>query len=138
MNRWTRFVIRNRKKTLALWLVALVVGGTAASHLGDLLTNRFSVPGSDAERGLQLLKSKFGERGDGAFTLVVEATSGSTKDPAFALRAERAAARGATAIRGAKAGPLLQAGRDVAYIQITTPLENEDASKKTTAMRKRI
>ena len=42
------------------------------ANLGSLLTNRFSVPGSDAERGLDILRSHFHERGDGAFTLVVQ------------------------------------------------------------------
>ena len=69
---WTRFIIRHRWKVLALWLVLLLVGGFAASRVGDLLTNRFSVPGSDAERGLNLVKERFAERGDGAFSLVVK------------------------------------------------------------------
>ncbi len=72
MERWTRAVIANRKKVLVAWLVLFVLGGYGASHLGDLLTNRFSVPGSDAERGLNLLKDRFHERGDGAFTLVFQ------------------------------------------------------------------
>lgn len=65
MERWTRLVIRNRKRVLIAWLAALVVAGYASSGLSDLLTNRFSVPGSDAEKGLDLLKHEFGERGDG-------------------------------------------------------------------------
>ena len=115
-----------------------MLGGTAASGLGDLLTNRFSVPGSDAERGLDLLKDRFNERGDGAFTLVVQAERGSTRSPAFAVSAEAAARRAARKIEGGKAGPLQQAGRNVAFIQITTPLENQDASDRTAAMRKAI
>jgi uncharacterized membrane protein YdfJ with MMPL/SSD domain len=135
---WTRFIIRHRKKVIAAWAVAFVLGGSAASHLGDLLTNRFSVPGSDAERGLDLLKDRFGERGDGAFTLVVQAKKGSTRNPAFVAGAEGAARRAARAIKGGKAGPLQQAGRRVAYIQISTPLENQDASDRTSGMRKAI
>ena len=78
MTRWTRFIIRNRKKVLLAWVAALLVGGFASSGLGDLLSNRFSVPGSDAERGLDLLKAHFGERSDGNFTLVVQPTGGAT------------------------------------------------------------
>jgi uncharacterized membrane protein YdfJ with MMPL/SSD domain len=72
MESWTRAVIANRKKVIAVWLVLFILGGYGASHLGDLLTNRFKVPGSDAERGLNLLKENFNERGDGAFTLVFQ------------------------------------------------------------------
>jgi uncharacterized membrane protein YdfJ with MMPL/SSD domain len=136
--RWTRFIIRHRKKVIAAWVVAFVLGGSAAAGLGDLLTNRFSVPGSDAERGLDLLKEHFNERGDGAFTLVVQAKSGSSKSPAFVARTEAAARRAARAIEHGKAGPVQQAGRNVAYIQITTSLENQDASNKTDDMRKAI
>jgi uncharacterized membrane protein YdfJ with MMPL/SSD domain len=138
VTRWTRFIVRNRKKVIAAWVVAFVLGGAASAGLGDLLTNRFSVPGSDAERGLSLLKDHFGERGDGAFSLVLQAKGGSTTDPAFVQAAERAARRGARVVEGGKAGPVQQAGRNVAYVQINTPLENQDASTKTEAMRKAI
>ncbi|MFN2617604.1 MAG: MMPL family transporter, partial [Thermoleophilaceae bacterium] len=138
MTGWTRFVIRNRKKFIALWVAALVLGGAGAANLGDLLTNRFSVPGSEAERGRDLLKDHFQERSDGAFSLVVTPTRGSTRDPSFAARAERAAQRAAGALTGGKAGPVQLAGRKVAFVQITTPLENQDAAKKTPAMRRGI
>jgi len=138
LTRWTRFIVRHRKKVIAAWVVALVLGGAAAAGLGDLLTNRFSVPGSDAERGLDLLKDHFGERGDGAFSLVLRSESGSITTPGFAARADGAARRAASAIEGGKAGPLQRAGRDVAYVQITTALENQDAANKTEAMRKAI
>ena len=137
MTRWTRFIVRHRRAVLVAWLLAFVIGGAAASGLGDLLTNRFSVPGSDAERGLDLLKDHFGERGDGAFSLVVQPTSG-TADPRFVARAEAAARRGARVIEGGKAGPLQRASADVAYVQINTPLENDDASNETPAVRRAI
>jgi len=135
---WTRFIIRHRKKVIAAWAVAFVLGGTAAAGLGDLLTNRFSVPGSDAERGLDLLKDHFNERGDGAFTLVAQSTAGSTRSPAFAARVEAAARRAARQIENGSAGPVQQAGRNVAYVQINTSLENQDASNRTDEMRKSI
>src|SRR5213078_1842462 len=77
MVRWTRFVVSHRRLVLATWLVVLLLGAWATSDVGRLLTNRFSVPGSDAEKGLTLLKDRFHERGDGAFTLVVQ-SSGAT------------------------------------------------------------
>ncbi|HEY7633245.1 MAG TPA: MMPL family transporter [Thermoleophilaceae bacterium] len=115
-----------------------MLGGFGAANVGKLLTNRFSVPGSDAERGLDLLKQRFGERGVGDFTLVLQSTDGSIRDPAFVRNAQAAAGRGAAVIKGAKAGPVLPASASVAYVQITTPLENQDASDKTTTVRKAI
>jgi uncharacterized membrane protein YdfJ with MMPL/SSD domain len=138
VRRWTRLVIRNRKTILLGWLVLLVVGAAAASNVGSLLTNRFSVPGSEAERGFDLVKDRFGERGVGDFTLVFQATGGPIRDPALVGSAEAAAQRAARVVKGAKAGPLLPASSNLAYAQITTPLENDDASNKTTEMRKAI
>jgi trehalose monomycolate/heme transporter len=135
MERWSRAVIANRKKIIAGWLVLFALGGYGASHLGELLSNRFSVPGSDAERGLDLLKERMGERGDGAFTLVFQTERPIAGTPAFRLRAERVTAKAATAVSGAKPGPVLPASPHIAYAQINTPLENEDAAKKTPDIR---
>jgi RND superfamily putative drug exporter len=131
MARWTRSVIRHRRSIIAAWLVLLVVGGAGAAHLGDLLSNRFSVPGADSERGLDLLKARMHERSDGAFTLVVRGTA----DPATV---EAAAQRGARALPNGRAGAPLRASSDIVYAQIETSLENQDAQKKTPDVRKAI
>src|SRR2546421_4171409 len=114
MERWTAFVIAHRKRILAVWGIVFVLGGYAAANLGGLLSNRFSVPGSDAERGLQLTKDRFGERGDGDFSLVFRTTAGSVRDPAFRSAAAAAARRAASAVKGAKPGPLILATPRVA------------------------
>jgi RND superfamily putative drug exporter len=135
MQAWTRRIIRHRKKVLALWLVLFLAGGFAASHLGDLLSNRFSVPGSDAERGLDLLKDHFSERGDGAFTLVVKTNEPIARSASLRGEVAQAAKTAAATVPGARPGPVLVASPNVAYVQINTPFENADAAKKTPAMR---
>ncbi len=134
MARWTDAVIARRRLILAVWLVLFLVGGFAASNLGGLLSNRFSVPGSESERGLDLLKDRMGDRSDGAFTLVASGVD----TPAERAAVEAAAKRAAGAVEQGKAGPLLDAGKAVVYVQIATPLENQDASKLTPALRARI
>jgi uncharacterized membrane protein YdfJ with MMPL/SSD domain len=131
---WTRFIVAHRRTVVAGWLVLVLLGGYATSNLGKLLTNRFSVPGSDAEKGLNILRARFAERGDGAFTLVVQST-GPTLKPAVA---EAAAQRAATQIQRGKAGPPRSAGPGVLYVQIQTPLQAADAKNHTTAMRRAI
>jgi RND superfamily putative drug exporter len=131
MARWTLSVIRHRRPIIAIWLVLLVVGGAAAANLGDLLSNRFTVPGSESERGRTLLKDHMNERSDGAFTLVVQGRNGAIDRAAV----EAAAQRGARAVQGGRAGAVQPASRDVVFVQITTPLENEDASKQTPDVR---
>src|SRR5262245_33527323 len=129
MRRWTRIVVRHRAVILGTWLVLFVLGAAGAANLGGLLSNRFTVPGSDSDRGLNILKDRMGDRSDGAFTLVVRGN---------AEQASAAAQRAAKVIPGAKAGPPLDAGEGVTYVQISTPLENADASKKTPEIRRAI
>src|SRR5215213_4759276 len=105
MIRWTGFVIAHRKRILAGWLVLFALGGYAAANLGGLLSNRFSVPGAESERGLNLIKERMGDRSDGSFTLVASGVD-TAADRAAVTAATR---RGAAAVDGGKAGPLLPA-----------------------------
>ena len=134
MTRWTGFVIAHRKRILAAWAVLFLLGGYAAANLGGLLSNRFSVPGSESERGLDLLKDRMHDRSDGAFTLVATGVT----SPAARAAVTAAAGRAAHAVAGGKAGPLLPAGRGAFYAQISTPLENQDAAKLTPRLRHAI
>ncbi|MEA2265308.1 MAG: putative drug exporter of the superfamily [Solirubrobacteraceae bacterium] len=138
MESWTRRIIGHRRQVLGVWLVLFVLGGLGAANLGGLLSNRFSVPGSDAEAGLNLLKQRFGERGDGAFTLVVKTNQPVAGTPAVRAAVGAAAGRAAGAVPGGKAGAVLLAAPNVAYVQINTPLQNADAAKLTPAMRAAI
>src|SRR4051794_38834260 len=134
MARWTDFVIAHRGRIIASWFVVFLLGGFAAANLGGLLSNRFSVPGAESERGLNLLKDRMGDRSDGSFTLV--ATGVDTPADRAALVA--AARRGARVVKGGKAGPPLPAARGVVYAQIATPLENQEASQATPRLRAAI
>jgi RND superfamily putative drug exporter len=132
--RWTRVVVAHKRLVLAGWLVLVVLGGWATSDLGRLLTNRFSVPGSDSERGLSVLRTRFHERGDGAFTLVVQSTGGAVSEAA----AESAARRAASQLPSGKADPPRTAAPGVLYVQISDPLEAADAKNYTARMRRAI
>jgi uncharacterized membrane protein YdfJ with MMPL/SSD domain len=134
MLRWTRMVVAHRRAVIVTWIALLLLGGWATTDLGSLLTNRFSVPGSDAEAGLNVLRTRFHERGDGAFTLVVKSSA-----PGAAPQAPEAAARRAAAqVPGGRAGPVRPANAQVSYVQITTPLQAADAKNYTERMRRAI
>ncbi|MBC8647062.1 MAG: hypothetical protein H7X85_07855, partial [Thermoanaerobaculia bacterium] len=72
IERLTRFVLRHRWLVLAAWFVVFGVCGFASSLLADLLTNRFTLPGTDTHRAELILEEHFGQRTTGSFTLVVE------------------------------------------------------------------
>jgi len=42
---WTRFIIRHRKKVIAAWAAACVLGGSAAAGLSDAYASPFSWAG---------------------------------------------------------------------------------------------
>jgi hypothetical protein len=127
----TTVVIRHRWLILLCWLVLFVLGGLGAAKLGPLLSNRFSVPGSDAEKGLNIVRAKFHERSDGAFTLVVQSHGA----PVDRATVQAAAERGASVLDQGRAGPVLSAGQGVLYAQINSALENAKASDRTPAVR---
>ena len=99
MARWTDFVIAHRGRILVLWLVLWLLGGFAAANLGGLLSNRFSVPGSESENGLNLLEDRMGDRSDGSFTLVARGVD----DAADRQAVQAAAQRAAKSLEGGKA-----------------------------------
>ena len=96
MAAWTRFVLRFRWPILGFWLVVLLAGGFASSRLTPLLSNTFTVPGTDSERVRTILQHRFDDRSDGEFLIVYKLRQGGSTAGVF-LAAERS-------IRGAAAG----------------------------------
>ena len=132
---WTRFVIGHRKRVLVVWLLIVIVAGTASAGLGDLLSNRFSLPGAEAEKGFDLLRDQFGQQGQG-YTLVVMKQPG-VADATVVRATQFAADRGAKAVKG-RAGEVRSIGENLLIADINTPLEYSDASDATPKVRKGI
>ncbi|HYH59094.1 MAG TPA: MMPL family transporter [Thermoleophilaceae bacterium] len=135
MARWTRFVIRNRKKVLLAWFVAVIAGAALSANLAELLSNRFSVPGAEAEEGLELLEDKFVERGLN-FTLVAE-PRGAEVGPVLIARLQRAVDEAALQVEDGKAGAVRPVN-SLLIAQITTSLEQTDAAERVPDMRDAI
>ena len=119
MARWTRVVLRYRWLVLGIWLVVLVSGGYASSKLTPLLSNTFTVPGTDSERARDILQHHFGDRSDGEFIIVYR-----VRRPAAGLRPrlERSLKRAATAVPTGEATSLRVAPGGVVYGSILTTL----------------
>src|SRR5919106_1479928 len=94
MERWTRLMIRRRRLVVGAWIVVFLVTGALASGLSGLLTNRFTLPGSDTARAERILEDHFGQKSTGSFSVVVRGAPGSAEDllPVVRERSERAAA----------------------------------------------
>ncbi len=97
MERLTRFVLRHRRPVVAGWVLVLAVSALAASRLTDLLTNRFTLPGTDTRRAEVILEEHFGQSTDGTFTVVVESAGQAQKLlPQVREAARRGASRAAS------------------------------------------
>ncbi|HEY7537511.1 MAG TPA: MMPL family transporter, partial [Gaiellaceae bacterium] len=136
MERWTRFVLRRRWWIVGAWAVVLVVGGALSSNLSSLLSNEFTVPGTDSERARSLLEERFGQRDDGSFLVVARVADSSDAAVRSALRA--GLARGAAVVPGGRAQPLQAAGRTVLFASIASPLELTEAKARTEAVREAL
>src|SRR5881398_1705715 len=63
-------MVRNRWLVAGTWLVVLLAGGYSSGKLPDLLSNTFTVPGTDSERARSILQQHFGDRDEGRFLVV--------------------------------------------------------------------
>ena len=135
MESLTRLVLRHRWIVLGAWIAVLALSGVASSGLSDLLTNRFTLPGTDTDRAETILKDHFGQRSTGSFTLVVR-SDGRARElvPQVRAAAERASRELPTS-RVAAVGP---ASRDVVVASIVSELEPADAKGHTGAMREAV
>jgi RND superfamily putative drug exporter len=130
--RWTRLVLRRKALVIGSWLVLFVLGGWAASGLSALLTNRFTLPGTDTARAEKILRDHFHQRSTGTFLFVAK-THGDAKAivPVLARAARRAATRLPTGrFAGARA-----VGNGVATSLIVSSLDPADSKNHTAAMR---
>ena len=129
MERWTRLVLRFRWAILAAWIVAILAGGWSSTRLSSLLSNTFSVPGTESEHARQILEEKFGDRSDGAFLLVFRVRY--ARDPAVRARLQREVDAAATLVPTGKARRLVAAGPNVLYADVASTLELADAKGYT-------
>jgi putative drug exporter of the RND superfamily len=135
MESLTRLVLRHRWLVLAAWLAVLVVSGLASSRLSDLLTNRFTLPGTDTDRAETILKDHFGQRSTGSFTLVVRSEG---RARALAPQVRAAAERAAKELPTSRVAAVVPASRDVVVASIVSDLEPADAKGHTAAMREAV
>src|SRR3954470_3112462 len=135
MARWTRVVLRFRWPILASWLVILLAGGIATAKLSPLLSNTFTVPGTDSERARTILQDHFGDRSDGEFLVIYKLRNGSA---GARLKLERSIRRGAAAVPSGRATALRAARGGVVYGNILTRLDLADAKGHTDAIRQAL
>src|SRR5215218_7501648 len=133
MARWARTMIRFRWAVLAIWLVAFVASGIAASGLSDLLTNRFILPGSESDKARNVLQDHFGQKPEGSFSIVVKTSEDGA--PAAVQPTRLAAVRAAKALPTGKVASVTAVSGDVVTATIVSSLDPAEAKGHTDAMR---
>ena len=135
LERWTRAVVRVRLAVLVCWLIVLGAGSYASTQLPGLLSNSFTVPGTDSARAQTLLTRGFGERTDGTFTVVFPVAHPS--DRATRAHARQRLRDAAEAVPTGRAGELQQ-GPGLLYGSVTTRLALQHAKRYTPAVRRAV
>jgi uncharacterized membrane protein YdfJ with MMPL/SSD domain len=136
MERWTRAVIRRRRVVLAVWIVVVVGAGIASSGLSDLLTNRFTLPGTDTARADDVLEDHFGQKSTGSFTVVAKTEPGRAAAVVPELR--RAARRASAQLPTSHLAGVAAISGSVAIATIVSNLEPADAKGHTDEMRRAL
>src|SRR6185312_1361978 len=126
---WTGFVLRFRTAFLVLWALVALSGFVAYQHLAPLLSNQFTVPGTDSERARSILQRHFGDRPDGSFQLVFQVRD--ARDPALLGRLSAVAARAAAQVRTGRPTLAIPASAHVAYANVLTSLDFSSAKRYT-------
>ncbi|MGB2874546.1 MAG: MMPL family transporter [Gaiellaceae bacterium] len=122
-------MLRHRWPVLAVWLVVLLAGGYSSSRLSGLLSNTFTMPGTDSERARTILQQHYGDRSDGAFTVVF--TVPNARDAKLRVRLQAALARAAKKVPTGQARPLVRGSDRVLYGDIVSTLRIADAKGYT-------
>jgi uncharacterized membrane protein YdfJ with MMPL/SSD domain len=135
MERLTRVVLRHRPLVLAAWLVAFAVSGFASSQLGDLLTNRFTLPGTDTRRAELILEDRFGQKSTGSFTIVVRSPGSAA---ALVPEVREAGARAAAVLPTSRVVSVEPVSEEVVVAQLVSELAPADSKGHTDEMRDAI
>src|SRR5918992_278224 len=135
MEALTRFVVRWRWAVVVVWFAVLVVSALASSRLSDLLTNRFTLPGTDTRQAEVILEDHFGQSTDGTFTVVVE-----TPGPAetFVPQVRVSASKAAAAVKTGKLVSVAPIADDVVSATIVTRLDPAEAKGYTDEIREAV
>jgi RND superfamily putative drug exporter len=131
----TRAVLRHRWLVLGAWAVVLLFSGWASSGLSELLTNRFTLPGTDTHRAETILEEHFGQRSTGSFTIVAR-SDGRARELVPDVRA--AAARASRELPTSRVASVAAVDDDVVVANIVSDLEPADAKGHTKGMRAAI
>jgi putative drug exporter of the RND superfamily len=137
---WT---MRHRRITLVAWIVALVGVSVAAQSIGTRQATNFTLPGTESQRAVDLLQSKFPAQVGDQDQIVFRSTSGSIDTPAQRARIQPMLRRVAEQPHvSSVVSPLSRAGSDAiskdGRIAFATVIFDERANELPTSAADRV
>ena len=129
MEQLTRTVIRLRWLVLVFWAIVLIAGGYASGRLSGLLSNTFTVPGTDSERVRSVLEERFGDRSDGTFTVVFRVPDSS--NATLLVRLQQRVDQASRVVPTGRGTALRPGGSNVIYGDVLSKLQLAKAKKYT-------
>ncbi len=136
MERWTRAMIRYRWAVLAVWVVVFLASTVATAGLSALLTNRFTLPGTDTARAERILEEEFGQKTTGSFTIVARGEPGSAEQLVGLV--QEAAARASAELPTSEVAAVQPVSDSVVTALIVSNLAPADAKGHTDDMREAV
>lgn len=88
LQRLARWCYRRRRVVLAAWMLTLVTLGATAAATGGKLTSKFTVPGVESQKAIDLLVERFPEISGDTASIVFHADK-SVQDPAVRAQMEK-------------------------------------------------
>jgi RND superfamily putative drug exporter len=134
--------VRHRFAVIVVWAVVFLAGGFASSKLSAILSNTFSVPGTQSEQVRNALQKHFGDRSDGSFTVVFELAPGAVSQAELRTGLTAAVKRAAAVVPGGSLGAFNVArtpnGTTVVYGDVQSALRLAEAKGYTEKVRRAL
>src|SRR5262249_28802436 len=83
--RWARYAVRHRGRVVLAWVAVIVVLGVLGSTVGGKYATNFTIPGTESQKAVDLLKERFPSQAGDSATIVVQTDAG-VNDPAVKQR----------------------------------------------------
>ncbi len=144
LERHGRLMARRRWIVIPLFLALLVGAVLLSGRVGEVISSEQSLPGSEAQRGIDLVRTHFSEgRESTDVQPVLRNATLTVNDPGYRRAAEAALARGAAVVPGTRVVSYFDTGsRDMVgddghltFATLSVPLDDEATADRIDAIR---
>jgi hypothetical protein len=80
--RLVRWCISHRRRVIVAWVAVAILATVVASAVGRQYATNFTLPGTEAQRALDLLKAEFPAQSGDSDTIVFQTSNGTVESPA--------------------------------------------------------